>query len=597
MKIGATMGGPQPLLLGILIVGAMTNAVVPLQAFVVPSSSIVSLSSRSYRCVTTTSIATTIATTTTTTEPWLSKVVVALLGSRSNHHHTHDEDEPLEADAVFKGRGFSGGNVDGTEGTVRSFAASHRMRLRWRLSRLPPRVRTWAAVVVVLTLWVTNRVPAHASAKMPPTQFKILEQPGRFAAATTTRNKVSSSDASTSSNLRLLTGSGVILGTVMVGAGKVRERNRNNSQEQMEDLEEQESAFLDTSEVATLETNVAATNEQDNTVVDAIDAVEWEANEAVEQAKASMLHQEQKQDPVLFLQDEELLAHATASIFDATAEQVVTEVVIEEEQQERAVAVATTTAPTTTLQVNANENVKINVPDVTVAAAATTLVMEKPSEPIVDAAVGNNDDDDHVDTTNGHSSIPTELHQNGIEQSNELPKVLHTLLENAAHKYHNDNEDAITTNLFSTDAVQDDSKEKLTLAKMDETNAITSSSSNDDDDATKKGNGSSRVALAKEKITQFFQSNNKKRDEMSSKDEDEESSLFPDTLAKKPKDSFPAISKMIANARQQPKAPAEEARLQAKYAAIESLEERAYTILVDLGMVQVTSPLDVTEWA
>ena len=44
-----------------------------------------------------------------------------------------------------------------------------------------------------------------------------------------------------------------------------------------------------------------------------------------------------------------------------------------------------------------------------------------------------------------------------------------------------------------------------------------------------------------------------------------------------------------AQVRQQPKSPAEEARLQARYAAIPTLEERAFTILVDLGMVQVHS--------
>ena len=38
-------------------------------------------------------------------------------------------------------------------------------------------------------------------------------------------------------------------------------------------------------------------------------------------------------------------------------------------------------------------------------------------------------------------------------------------------------------------------------------------------------------------------------------------------------------------ARQQPKSPMEEATLAAKYAAISSVEERAFQILVDLGMV------------
>ena len=40
--------------------------------------------------------------------------------------------------------------------------------------------------------------------------------------------------------------------------------------------------------------------------------------------------------------------------------------------------------------------------------------------------------------------------------------------------------------------------------------------------------------------------------------------------------------------RQQPRPPEEEARLAAKYAAIEDLGERAFAILVDLDMVQVT---------
>ena len=48
-------------------------------------------------------------------------------------------------------------------------------------------------------------------------------------------------------------------------------------------------------------------------------------------------------------------------------------------------------------------------------------------------------------------------------------------------------------------------------------------------------------------------------------------------------------SKKSTYRQQQPKSPVEEARLQAKYAAIESLEERAFTVLVDLGMVELSS--------
>ena len=51
----------------------------------------------------------------------------------------------------------------------------------------------------------------------------------------------------------------------------------------------------------------------------------------------------------------------------------------------------------------------------------------------------------------------------------------------------------------------------------------------------------------------------------------------------------PSIEEAIKRARQQPKLAKEEAELAAKYAAIESLSERAFQILLDLGMVQVTS--------
>lgn len=55
------------------------------------------------------------------------------------------------------------------------------------------------------------------------------------------------------------------------------------------------------------------------------------------------------------------------------------------------------------------------------------------------------------------------------------------------------------------------------------------------------------------------------------------------------------LSKMLY--RQQPRSTADEKRLQAKYAAIPSLEERAFQILVDLRMVDVHSELDgAGEW-
>lgn len=52
----------------------------------------------------------------------------------------------------------------------------------------------------------------------------------------------------------------------------------------------------------------------------------------------------------------------------------------------------------------------------------------------------------------------------------------------------------------------------------------------------------------------------------------------------------------LTAARRQPKSPAEEKKLQEKYASIEDLGERAYTILVDLGMIE-ESDVDDSEGA
>ena len=50
----------------------------------------------------------------------------------------------------------------------------------------------------------------------------------------------------------------------------------------------------------------------------------------------------------------------------------------------------------------------------------------------------------------------------------------------------------------------------------------------------------------------------------------------------------PLKSRKYTAARQQPKSPTEEQMLKEKYAKIESLEERAYAILLDLGMIEST---------
>lgn len=49
---------------------------------------------------------------------------------------------------------------------------------------------------------------------------------------------------------------------------------------------------------------------------------------------------------------------------------------------------------------------------------------------------------------------------------------------------------------------------------------------------------------------------------------------------------LPLMTPQFIRARQQPKSPAEEQRLQKKYASISDIGERAFAILVDLGMVE-----------
>jgi hypothetical protein len=54
----------------------------------------------------------------------------------------------------------------------------------------------------------------------------------------------------------------------------------------------------------------------------------------------------------------------------------------------------------------------------------------------------------------------------------------------------------------------------------------------------------------------------------------------------------PSPAPPVVRNKQQPKPPTEEEILMKKYSSIESLEERAYQILVDLGMVEKTGSDD-----
>jgi hypothetical protein len=58
---------------------------------------------------------------------------------------------------------------------------------------------------------------------------------------------------------------------------------------------------------------------------------------------------------------------------------------------------------------------------------------------------------------------------------------------------------------------------------------------------------------------------------------------------------YPSIDEQFVGARRQPKNIAEEFALDSKYAAIGSLEDRAYQILLDLELIEETAPIDIDE--
>jgi hypothetical protein len=60
--------------------------------------------------------------------------------------------------------------------------------------------------------------------------------------------------------------------------------------------------------------------------------------------------------------------------------------------------------------------------------------------------------------------------------------------------------------------------------------------------------------------------------------------------------AYPLQDEQFVYARRQPKSAAEEAALAAKYAAIEALMDRAYQILLDLGMIEETQPIDMDKF-
>jgi hypothetical protein len=107
------------------------------------------------------------------------------------------------------------------------------------------------------------------------------------------------------------------------------------------------------------------------------------------------------------------------------------------------------------------------------------------------------------------------------------------------------------------------------------------------------GSGTAGVLMLGRKATGFGSRDDDDDDELADDfEEDEKVSIWSTTVvAESEADNgslLPLQDKKYVKARTQPKSPREEEILAAKYAAIPTVEERAYQILVDLGMIEVS---------
>jgi len=164
-------------------------------------------------------------------------------------------------------------------------------------------------------------------------------------------------------------------------------------------------------------------------------------------------------------------------------------------------------------------------------------------------------------------------------------------------------------------------RKKKEEAAEDEDDSDSSSSSSDNNDNTPAPSAAARTvdfASAKAKIAQFFPSKAFNPNSNTRNDDDDEkepttatavlgstqppltpaSSVVTANIAPATTNAASSISttkslaplySSVAQARQQPKPSAEEAKLQARYAAMDTLQDRAFQVLVDLGMVELTS--------
>jgi hypothetical protein len=425
----------------------------------------------------------------------------------------------------------------------------HQRRLG-RTKTLPVRIAAAAIIAATMLGWKAYPEAAHATAvltnaakvKIERTSTSFVQQHEN--SKQQQQHAASSSSSSSSSTLRFMTGSGVILGTAAVGAGKVWERKKHGSSND----------------------NVLLFQRND----EAIQAAEWQAEAALLAVHEATSRIGTAADFITPMSSGG--SSSTIMVLETTAEQVVAEAAEQQQQQQQLVTVVTAPTKTTATSDDPTPPPLANGMSVSVRPTSADESISNEEHHLLEELTvnGNNGEDDE-------QPPPSEV----------VPTVLHKLILNGAHHHHHHPEE------------EEEAASKTTSSRVD-------------------------LSAAKEKISQFFQ-NMKNKEDSSTSNLDQDSTAAAVTTGTRTKPIERAIlpapvtkttvnsvhktnpfssrttninnSNKFQKARQQPKSPAEEARLQAKYAAIESLEERAFTILVDLGMVELTSSVVVPEWA
>jgi hypothetical protein len=258
----------------------------------------------------------------------------------------------------------------------------------------------------------------------------------------------------------------------------------------------------------------------------------------------------------------------------------------------------------------------------TVTTAVETVTLPSPLEQEPDSSVALSDVGDITGPEMGDTANAMAAHEQAVDtilpndpkEQGALPKVLQKLFQNGANKYAEKSTAEETSEPSTTGNVVADSNVPTLLEEVspslffaDALKEVLEPSPTETTPSTKSTScaSSNGLSSAKEKISQFFFPA-LKRDDATSAAASPAATTVPGidqsaTVSTKAARTSRRVAGAISlqawsnsaawtKARQQPKSAAEEARLQAKYAAIASLEERAFAILVDLGMVTLHSP-------